>query len=513
MARLNIDTGEGATTATRWGVRFLDLLGMARTSGCLAFGPLLYAGEDPQHGGMSTNHLTRDGQATDAPGELTPTRPSPALTLIAALLGFALITLDASVVNVALPAIGDALGGGMSGLQWVVDAYTLAFAALMLSTGAFADRAGASRAYAIGITVFTLASAACGLAPNLPALVGARVAQGVAAAVVLPASLALVRQAYADPARRARAVAAWAAGGSVAVALGPVAGGALTTAWDWRGIFFINLPVGAVALALLVRAPHSKRRPSPLDLPGQAAAIVALTALTFAVIEGGTTGLVALAAAVVAAVAFVRIERRQAHPVVPLGLFRTRTVSVAVAAGAACSVAFYGTVFLFSLFFQQVQGHSALYAGLMFLPMTGLIAVTNVAAGKLAGRYGARVPMLAGQGLAAVGLLLLLYVDEGTSPVLVAVLLVPTALGCALTVPPLTAVMMDAVPAERAGLAAGVLNAARQVAGGLGIAVFGALVADGFTTGMRVGLGTSAALFVVTFVLSCRLSGRSDRSA
>ena len=424
--------------------------------------------------------------------------PSRALTLVAALLGFALITLDASVVNVALPAIGSALGGGMSGLQWVVDAYTLAFAALMLSTGAFSDRAGASRAYGIGVAVFTVASAACGLAPNLPVLIASRVAQGAAAAVVLPASLALVRQAYADAAKRARAVALWAAGGSVAVALGPVAGGALTTVWDWRGIFFINLPLGAVALALLLRAPRSERRPAPLDLPGQLTAVVTLTALTFAVIEGGTTGAVALGVAVAGAAVFLRIEARHPHPVVPLELFRSRNVSVLVAAGAACSVAFYGVVFLFSLFFQQVQGKSALYAGLMFLPMSGLIAGTNIVAGKLAGRYGARLPMLLGQPLAAAGLLVLLYVDSSTPAGLVALLLVPVALGCALTVPPLTAAMMEAVPAGRAGLAAGVLNSARQVAGGLAIALFGALVGGEFQAGMRWSLVVSAGLLLAT---------------
>lgn len=462
---------------------------------------------------MATNPTLRANELADPERELEPKRPSPALTLTAALLGFALICLDASVVNVALPAIGSSLGSGMSGLQWVVDAYTLAFAALMLSTGAFADRAGASRAYALGTVVFTLASVACGLAPNLPTLTGARVVQGVAAAAVLPASLALVRQAYTDPARRARAVALWAAGGSAAVALGPVAGGALTTAWDWRGIFFVNVPIGMVILALLIRAPRSQRRPAPLDLPGQVTAVVALTALAFAVIEGGTAGWAALAVAVVAAVAFLRIEARGPHPVVPLDLFRNRTVTATVAAGAAVSVAFYSLVFVFSLFFQQVQGRSALYAGLLFLPMTGLIAATNVVAGKLAGRYGPRLPMLIGQALAVVGLLLLLYVDAGTPSSLVAVLLVPMALGCALTVPPLTAAMMDAVPAERAGLAAGVLNAARQVSGGLGIAAFGALVSDGFVGGMRLSLIISAALLTVTFALSFRLAGPSASSA
>ncbi|MEV6553474.1 MFS transporter [Streptomyces sp. NPDC051597] len=436
---------------------------------------------------------TAGGAEPPEPGR----RSSPGLTLAAALLGFALITLDASVVNVALPAIGSELGGGMAGLQWVVDAYTLAFAALMLSTGAFADRIGAARAYALGTVVFVLASAACGFAPGLGVLIGARVVQGTAAAVVLPASLALVRQAYADPARRARAVALWAAGGSVAVALGPVAGGALTTAWDWRGIFFINLPLGLAALVLTARAPRSRRRPAPLDLPGQLTAVVALAALAFAVIESGPVRVVAGVVALLSGAAFLMIESRVAHPVVPLGLFRTPTVAVAVAAGAAASVAFYGVIFVFSLYFQRVRGESALMAGLMFLPMTALIPVTNVLSGRLSARYGPRRPMLLGQLLALAGLLLLLVPDAGTPPLLVSFLLIPLALGCALTIPALTATVMESLPQDRAGLAAGVLNAARQVAGALSVAVCGALVSGdgaGFVAGMRVGVGGAAVL-------------------
>ncbi|WP_328888536.1 MFS transporter [Streptomyces sp. NBC_00316] len=450
---------------------------------------------------MATDHITDIDQLAARQGKLFKDvrQPSPGLTLAAALLGFTLTCLDASVVNVALPSMESSLGGGTTGLQWVVDAYTLAFAALMLSTGALADRAGATRTYALGITVFALASAACGFAPNLPVLIGARVVQGVAAAVMLPASLALVRQAYPDDAaKRARAVALWTAGGSAAVAVGPVAGGLLITAWDWRGVFFVNLPLAALALALLVRAPRSVRRPAPLDLPGQLTAVIALAALAFAVVEGGTTGLIALVVAVAAGAVFVRIEARQPHPVVPPGLFRNRTVAITVAAGAAVSVAFYSMIFVFSLFFQQVQGRSALSAGLMFLPMTGVIAVTNVVAGKLAARFGPRLPMLVGQPLAAAGLLLLLQVDGETPAALLALLLVPLSLGCALTVPPLTAAMMDAVPDDRAGLAAGVLNSARQVAGGLGIAAFGTLITDGFMAGMRVSLLVSAGLLAVT---------------
>jgi DHA2 family methylenomycin A resistance protein-like MFS transporter len=434
---------------------------------------------------------------------------SPGPALFTALLGFALITLDSSVVNVALPAIGADLRTGMAGLQWVVDAYTLAFAALLLSSGALADRVGASRAYAAGVVGFTLASVACGLAPGLPALLAARTVQGMAAAVMLPASLALVREAYGDPARRARAVSLWAAGGTVAVALGPVVGGALTTAWSWRGIFFVNLPLGLLALALLTRVARSARRPAPLDLPGQLTAVVALAALTFAAIESGPRAWWALGTAVVSFAAFLVIEARRTHPMVPLGLFRDVTVLVSVTAGAASTVAFYGMVFLFGLFFQQVLGLSALGAGLMFLPMTGLLAGVNVLSAKVAARYGARLPIVAGQVVAVAGLLGLLAVDADTPRVAQALLLVPLALGCGFALPPIIAAMLEAVPAERAGTAAGLLNAIRQTAGALAVAVFGSLAAaQGIAPSLRTSLLISAGLLTVTALASLRLPRR-----
>ncbi|WP_055602635.1 MFS transporter [Streptomyces aureus] len=441
----------------------------------------------------------------------SPVPKSPGPALAAAMLGFALITLDTSVVNVALPAIGDDLRAGMSGLPWVVDAYTLPFAALLLSSGALADRFGASRAYGIGVVVFVLASAACGLAPGLPALLAARAVQGVAAAVMLPASLALVREAYGDPGRRARAVSLWAAGGTVAVALGPVAGGALTTAWSWRGVFFVNLPLGLLALAPLSRVARSERRPAPLDLPGQLTAMAALGALTFAAIEGGTEAWWALGIAGVSFAAFLLIETRRRHPVVPLGLFRNPTVAVAVAAGSANSVAFYGTLFVFSLFFQQVLGLSALAAGLMFLPMTGLLAGVNILSARVAARYGARLPIVLGQAVAVAGLLGLLTVDAHTPRVAQALLLVPLALGAGFSLPPLIASMMEAVPADRAGTAAGLLNAVRQTAGALAIAVFGSLAAASTESALRTSLLISASFLALTTVASLRLPGRRGR--
>ncbi|MGW2837580.1 MFS transporter [Streptomyces sp. NPDC001493] len=459
---------------------------------------------------MSSPNTARSGarsplrtQESPAPG-----LPAPGRALAASMLGFGLITLDATVMNVALPTMGAELGGGMSGLQWVVDAYTVAFAALLLSTGAFSDRIGATRAYLLGIAMFTLASAACGLAPNLPTLIGFRTVQGMAAAVVLPTTLSLVRQAYTDPARRARAVGMWAAGGTTAAALGPVVGGALTASLDWRAVFFINLPLGVLTWGLMIRAPRSGPRPARLDPAGQISAVLALAGVAFAVIESGAPAWWALGVAVAALGVFLRVESRHPQPVVPLGLFRERTVAVAVASGSVISVSFYGMLFVFGLYFQQVRGQSPLATGLMFLPMTGLLLAMNLVSGRVSNRYGPRVPMLTGQLTSCAGMLLLLFVGPRTPPVLTALMLLPIAVGAGLALPALTAAMMEEVPAERAGVAAGVLNAARQVAIALSVATFGALLSDGFEAGMRASLLISAALLAATAFSTARFFGR-----
>src|SRR6185437_13270906 len=204
---------------------------------------------------VTSSHRARSGRRDAS---------SPGFTLAAAVLGFFVVTLDATVVNVALPSVRADFGGGISGLQWVVDGYTLMFAALLLSAGALADRIGARRAFGAGVAGFVLASAACGVAPGLGVLVAARLVQGAAAAVMMPSSMALIGQAFPDPARRARAVGMWALGGAAASSAGPVAGGLLTLA-SWRLIFFINVPAGAAALVLLARAAPSPRRPAPFD--------------------------------------------------------------------------------------------------------------------------------------------------------------------------------------------------------------------------------------------------------
>ncbi|WP_329122589.1 MFS transporter [Streptomyces sp. NBC_01465] len=425
-----------------------------------------------------------------------PQLASPGPVLAASLIGFFVIALDALVVNVALPAIGDSVHGGMAGLQWVVTGYTLMFAALMLSAGSLSDRIGAKRAYGSGLALFTAASVLCGLAPQLWLLVAARMVQGAAAALMLPASLALIRQAYPDTARRARAIAVWTTGGAVAAAAGPVAGGLLTGLWGWRTIFFINVPAGVVGLLLLSRTARSPKRPAPLDLPGQLTGALTLASLTYAVIE---TSLAALAVTVLAAAAFLAVEARRPNPMVPLGLFRSRTVSLAVVAGFAVNGAFYGAIFLLSLSFQEGRGQSALAAGLMFVPMTAVVALVNYfGAVRLTARFGPRTMIAAGQLGTVAGLLALLATDSHTPAALVSALMIPVGFAGALAVTPLTALLLDNVPADRAGTAAGVFNTARQAGGAVAVAAFGSMA-------LRTSLLVAAAALVATTVATIAL--------
>ncbi|MFD4630144.1 MFS transporter [Streptomyces sp. NPDC058284] len=455
-----------------------------------------------------------------APGAPRPrTSSSPALALLAALLGFTVITIDVTAVNIALPDIRADLHGGMAGLQWTVDAYTLMFAALMLSAGALADRAGARRAYVWGVALFTAASLACALAPGIGALIAARVAQGAGAAIVMPASLALIRQAYDDARRRARAIALWTVGGSAAVAVGPVLGGVLTESAGWRSVFLLNLPVGALILVLLARTARSPRRPAPLDLAGQATAVLTLAGLAFAVIEGGHLGwtsvpvLAAFAVALGSGFAFCIAEKRHAAPMVPLGLLRQRQVGVALAVGFAVNAGFYGVTFLLGLYYQQLRGMSGVAAGLMFVPLAAFITGTNLVSPRAAERFGRRRVIVLGQAILALAMFVLVPLNADTPLWLVLLLVVPTGLGGAFCVPALTAQLMDSVPGERAGTASGLLNSLRQTGGAMSVALFGALLAGGgdsgfSVAGMRTGLVAVGAVLCVTTALAAWLLPR-----
>jgi len=442
-------------------------------------------------------------------GPCVPGGSRPGSALAAAVLGFFVITLDAVVVNVALPSIRRDLGGGITGLQWVVDGYTLTFAALLLSAGALSDRVGARRAFGAGLATFAVTSTACGLAPDLAALVVARFAQGAAAAVMMPASMALLGQAYPDPVRRARAVAVWAMGGAVASSSGPVAGGLLTL-MSWRLIFFINLPAGAAALVLLARTWRSPRQLAPFDWTGQITAVLAMGGLAYGAIEAGAAGFAAprvvgaFAVAAAALAVFVAAQARGAHPMVPLDLFRSGTVPVAVTVGFAFIVGYYGLPFVMSLYLQQLRGLSPLATGAAFVPMMLIGAALTPFSARLAEKLGARALITAGLVLMTAGLAVLGAVSSSAPVWALAVLMVLPGLAGPLVMPPVTGVLLNRVPPHRAGVASGVFNTSRQVGGALAVAVFGALLAQpgGFLPGLRASLLIAAGVTLAAAAVS-----------
>ncbi|MEV5003942.1 MFS transporter [Nocardioides sp. LML1-1-1.1] len=439
-------------------------------------------------------------------------------TLGAAMLGFFVVALDAQIVNVALPDIGASLGGGLSALQWVVTGYTLTFSALILFAGTLSDRLGARRAYAAGIVLFALASIACGLAPGMGPLVAARVVQGAGAALVTPTSLAIIREGFAEERQRTRAIGLWAVGGSVAAAAGPIIGGALTLV-DWRLIFWVNLPVAALALLCVSRVAPSPQRRVPFDLAGQITAVVALGAFSYAVIESSRLGwsspsilgLLLLAAA--AGAGFLAAQARGRHPMVPLSLFRSRQLSIALAIAFTSMAAFYAVVFVQSLYFQDQRHHTPLATGLLFLPMTALVTVLSSYAATLVERFGRRSLITTGLLLQCAGLVIIAALPADVPVAVVSLSMVLVGGGGALTVPPIASLVLEGAPVEVAGTASGVLNTFRQLGGSLGVAGVGAVIAAHaqFMPGLRTGLIATVILLAVTALLSLTLT--SDRSS
>jgi DHA2 family methylenomycin A resistance protein-like MFS transporter len=423
-------------------------------------------------------------------------------------LGFGVVQLDVTIVNTALSSIGRSLGGGVSELQWIVSAYTIAFAALILTAGALGDRLGAKKIFMMGFTLFTLASAACAWAPSSMLLIASRALQGVGAAILVPNSLALLNHAYPDEKQRGRAVGIWAAGASLALTAGPLAGGGLIALIGWRSIFLVNLPIGIVGLWLTWRyaSETARSREHELDLTGQAAAIAALGSLAGAIIEGGVRGwsnrwvLTGFVAFVVLAALFIVQERRTRQPMLPLSLFRNRLFSLASLVGLLVNVAFYGLIFVLSLYFQQINRLSALATGLAFLPMMAAVFVVNLFAARAAERFGALMMIAAGACIAAAGCITLLGVERGSAYWQVCAQLVAMGAGLGLLVPPLTSTLLGSVEKSRSGIAAGVLNSTRQTGSVVGVALFGSLLErkDAFMGGVHISLVISTCLFVIT---------------
>jgi MFS transporter, DHA2 family, methylenomycin A resistance protein len=419
-------------------------------------------------------------------------------------LGFAVVQLDVTVVNVGVKAIGASLGNSVAALQWVVSSYTLTLAALIQTAGALGDRIGAKRLFIFGFALFTASSAACGVAPSLGVLIAARTIQGVGAAILVPCSLALLSHAYHDAAQRTRAVGLLAAGASTALAAGPVLGGVLIALVGWRGIFFINVPIGLVGILLSARfaSETPQHRGRGLDLRGQLAAIVGLSSLAGAMIEGGSAGwsdhwvLGGFVVFVLAGVCFLVIEARGRSPMLPLALFSDRTFRATTSIGLLINVAFYGLVFVFSLLFQREQGFTALRTGLAFLPMTASIMGANLLAGKLTRRLGDRAGILLGQGLMAIACLALLWIRPTTSYWAMATQLTLLGAGLGLVVPPMTSSLLGSVERARSGVASGTLFAMRQAGSVVGVALFGSLISQRFASGLQTALEISIGVIV-----------------
>ncbi len=439
-------------------------------------------------------------------------------TTLATSFGFALVQLDVTIVNVALPRIGGSLQTGIAGLQWVVDAYALVFAALLLTAGFLGDRFGARKVYLGGLALFALASLACGVAPNAVFLIAGRILQGVGAAAMLPASLTLLNHAAGHDSRlRAQAVGWWTAAGSITIAAGPVVGGLILAVASWRMIFLVNLPICLIGALLTLRVPETEREPGGrgFDLIGQLLGIVALAALVGAVIEGKPLGpgdprvLGLLGLGVLAGIGFVVAESKVAAPMLPLKLFRAPGFAVCVVYGMVANLTYYGIVFVLSLYLQKALGYSPAHAGFAFLPLTATFFIVNVASGTLVGRWGSRLPMVGGALVDAAGfaLLLTLGAHAGFAALIVPFMLMPAGMGTG--VPAMTTAVLAGVDKALSGVASATLNAARQAGGAMGVALFGALAGEGgAVAGLHAAATIAAALLVAIAVAAAVLVPR-----
>lgn len=427
--------------------------------------------------------------------------------LAATSVSYLIVLLDTSIVNIALNRLSVALHAPMSGLQWVMNAYTLAFASLLLSGGTLGDRWGARRVYLAGLCIFTLASLACGLAANLELLIVARVLQGVGAAMLVPCALKLINQACLEPEQRARAIGIWVGFGGIAMAAGPMVGGLLIHWFDWRSIFFVNLPIGLIGIVMAWRIDDEKNPTDArhFDPLGQATAIIAMGLLISVLIEGHGWGwhspatLAAATVGIIAWIIFLVVEAQHAQPMLPLTFFRSGIFAGSTFVSMVSAFVFYGLLFVISLYYQQVRGYSPMRAGLAFLPMTAMVGIGSILSNRIARLAGVRGSMCMAFLLYAAGAWGLLSVDAHTAYALAVAPMLSIGLASGFISPAATAPAMGSVDKLRAGIAAAVLNAARQLGAALGVAIFGTLMVASlrYEQGMHTVLWTAIALSLV----------------
>ena len=430
-----------------------------------------------------------------------------ALALIAAFMVF----VDGTIVNLALAQLDSHLHASRSELEWAVNAYTLSFAAVMLGAGAITDTLGAKRAFVAGLLVFTASSAVCAAATSMLMLNLARLVQGAGAALLLPSALVLATASATDEQVRYRLVGRWAAAGGVGMAAGPLLGGALVALVDWRAVFAVNVVIGIPAVVWSVRSmPAVARRSRRLDLAGMGTATVLIGGLVFTLIEAPAQGwsspavVTAAALTVAGLVGFVRAERSTPAPLLPPGLYADRGFVSTAAQGALFNFAFYGLLFAMSLMLQQGRGLSALVSGLLFLPLTGLIALGSICSARLAQRVGRSAVLGGGQTVLAITFLLVAWASTASAlwPLMLA--LVPAGFSSGLLVPTMTSRSIAAVQPALHGAASAAFNTSRQVGAAIGIATFGPLLGathnlrDGFITCVTVAAAATAFALLLT---------------
>ncbi len=420
------------------------------------------------------------------------------LTLVATILGSTVVFLDGTVVNVALPAIADGLDAGLAGQQWVVEAYMLTMVALLLVGGSLGDQFGRRRIFVIGLVAFGVTSILCALAPTVEILIGARALQGVAGALLVPGSLAIVAASF-EGAARGKAVGTWTAWTGIATVLGPAGGGALIGLTSWRAIFWVNLPLIAATVALSMHSVRESRDPDAyrgIDWTGIGLSAVGLGGPVFALIEQPTRGWgdplvwVPFVAGIACFCLFVLYEARARHPMLDLGLFRIRNFAVANLTTLTAYAGLIGGLFFVGLYLQQVAGYSALEAGLATTPVSLILFFLSPRWGRLASGTGPRLPMTLGPIVGGIGLLMLLMIGTSgdyATEVLPGILVF--GLGLSATVAPLTATVLDSVEERHVGIASGVNNGVSRVAGLLAIAVLGAVISAYFGSTLDSNLG------------------------
>jgi EmrB/QacA subfamily drug resistance transporter len=418
--------------------------------------------------------------------------------LVAAILASASVFLSSSVVNVALPTIDRALRAGFSGLQWIVDGYLLTLASLLILGGALGDRLGRRRIMLIGLVGFAISLIFCGLAPSIEWLVAWRVVQGVAGALMVPESLALIRSVYPDPEERGGAIGNWSGWSGIATVVGPLIGGWMVTALSWRWVFFLNLPfLGVAAWLLLAFVPESKEQDQSarLDVGGAILVTLGLAGLAYGLIEGPVVGwnrasvIASLGVGSLALIAFPLVEARVSNPMVPLEMFRSSNFSGANLTTLGVYAALQGTSFMLVLYVQNIMGYSPLVSGMTLAPVSLLLLLLSPWMGRLAGRHGPRWFMTIGPLVTALGLALLTLLQPDSSVWLELLpMIVVFGVGMGITVAPLTNTVMSSVPDRQASIAAAFNNMVSRVAGLLAVAVLGILVASTFQEAVQAQL-------------------------